>query len=555
MSEPGRAPMRRWNGWGSEQTDYPVPESALAALAEWVGPAQPVPQAVLDDIVRGVPEPPLPAHPLISTDPADRVLHARGQSLPDWVALRFGRIGSFPAGVAYPENESDLRELFEYARRTGAVLIPYGGGTSVAGHINPDPAGPSAITVDLARMSTLLRFDEQSRLATFGAGIRGPVLEAALRAHGCTLGHFPQSWELSTLGGWIATRSSGQQSMFYGRIEQTFAGGRLVSPAGLLDMLPHPASAAGPDVRQLVLGSEGRMGIISEATIRVTSLPEREEFHAVFFKSWEAGVAAVREIMQARVPLSMLRLSGAQETETTLTLAGHEAQISLLHRGLSARGYPRGEKCMLVVGITGQASRVQMAKGAAKSIARQHGGFWLGQTMGRPWSKQRFLTPYLRNTLWEAGYAIDTVETAVVWSEVEPAAADIVASITGAAADRGERAHVFAHLSHLYETGASVYTTIVFRVLPDPDAMLDLWSAMKLAASEAIVRHGGTITHQHGVGTDHAPYLVEEKGVLGMALIGDAIQRLDPDTIMNPGKLVTLESPKPHYRAVITKHG
>ncbi len=530
--------MRRWNGWGSEQVTYPLPASALPVLESWIGPGQPVADTSFEDVIKSVPESPLPAHPLVSTDPADRVRHARGQSLPDWVALRFGRIEAFPAGVAYPEGEDDLKALFEMARRTGAVLIPYGGGTSVAGHINPDPSGPPAVTVDLSRMSALLRFDKTSRLATFGAGIRGPLIEAALRASGYTLGHYPQSWALSTLGGWIATRSSGQQSFHYGRIEQTFAGGRMVTPNGVLEMPPHPASAAGPDVRHLVLGSEGRMGIISEATVRVTRLPEREEFHAMFFKSWAEGVEAVREMVQARLPLSMLRLSTAEETEVTLTLAGHEGQINALNRGLGALGYHRQHKCMLIVGITGRAASVRMAKRGAASIARKHGGFVIGQMMGRQWAKSRFLTPYLRNALWEAGFAVDTLETAVPWSEVPSAAVDIAAAIQGAMSGSGERVHVFAHLSHLYETGASIYTTYLFRVLPDPDRMLDLWIGMKHAASEAVIRHGGTITHQHGIGVDHAPYLEAEKGPLGMSLLREAITHCDPDGLLNPGKLI-----------------
>ncbi len=531
--------MRRWNGWGSEQTNYLVPASALPTLESWVGEGQPVQDASFEVVARSVPESPLPAHPLILTDAGERVRHARGQSLPDWVALRFGRVEVFPAGVAYPESEDDLRALFEVARRAGAVLIPYGGGTSVVGHINPPPDGPPAITVDLSRMSALIRLDETSRLATFGAGVRGPNLEAALRAHGFIMGHYPQSFELSTLGGWIATRSSGQQSYYYGRIEQTFAGGRLITPAGEIEMLPHPASGAGPDIRQLALGSEGRLGIISQATVRVTRLPEVERFYAIFFREWEDGVAAIREMAQARLPLSMLRLSNPVETDSTLALAGRQDMVSLAHRGLGALGYHRGHRCLLIVGVTGQAARVGAAWRAARGIARRHGGLPTGTYMGNQWAKSRFLSPYLRNSLWEIGYAVDTLETALPWAGAIPAVEAIQDAIRGAMQGTGERVHVFAHLSHLYETGTSIYVTYLFRVLRDPDRMLELWRGMKHAASEAIVRHGGTISHQHGVGTDHAPYLSAEKGVLGMALIGDAIRRCDPDGIMNPGKLLT----------------
>jgi alkyldihydroxyacetonephosphate synthase len=222
--------MRRWNGWGDDQTLYPLPESAAAYLAELVGPGQPQPDASLAYVVASVPASRLPAHPMIDTDPAGRLAHARGQSLPDWVALRAGLIDTFPDGVAYPASDEEVRALLAYARRSEARLVPYGGGTSVVGHINPLPGRRPVLTVDLGRLNRLISLDETSQLATLEAGIAGPVLENQLRARGYTLGHFPQSFEYSTLGGWIATRSSGQQSYHYGRIEELFAGGHIETP-------------------------------------------------------------------------------------------------------------------------------------------------------------------------------------------------------------------------------------------------------------------------------------------------------------------------------------
>ncbi len=530
--------MRRWNGWGDDTVTYHVPENAQSWLNTQFGEAIPPRPVSLEAVIATMPPSQLPDHPLVSTDPEDRLRHARGQSLPDWVEMHTGRIDRFPDGIAYPESEDHLTELFKYAKQNNIALIPYGGGTSVVGGINPEIDGPPTLTVDLSRMSRFEDLDEQSRLATFGAGIKGPLLEAALRAHGYMLGHFPQSFELSTLGGWIATRSSGQQSLHYGRIEHHFAGGQMVTPAGTIDMNPYPASAAGPDLRELVLGSEGRMGIISRATIRVSPLPKREEFHAVFFPTWEAGVEAVRQMVQARLPLSMLRLSNAQETEVNLILAGHESLVQFAHTGLNLIGQKRNEKCMLLFGATGDPTPVRYARRTAKRIAGKHGGFYTGQYMGKTWEKSRFRAPYLRNTLWELGYAIDTLETIVPWADVKPTADAILQAIREAAAETGEQVLPFAHLSHVYPTGASIYVTTIFRVLPDPDQMLDLWGKMKHAASMAIVEHGGTITHQHGIGTDHAPYLEAEKGQLGLALIRENLQLCDPDRIMNPGKLV-----------------
>ncbi|MBN1966528.1 MAG: FAD-binding oxidoreductase, partial [Anaerolineae bacterium] len=503
-------------------------------------PSKPPRDTAFADVVAAVPPSRLPDHALVTIDPADRVRHARGQSLPDWVALRSGRIPVFPDGVAYPLADSDVQALIRFAAETGTRLIPYGGGTSVAGHINPLPGDAPVLIVDLGRMNTLRRFDEISGMATFGAGVSGPDLEAQLRARGFTLGHYPQSFELSTLGGWIATRSSGQQSLHYGRIEQLFCGGRLESPAGRLDLPCFPASAAGPDLREWVLGSEGRLGIITEATVRVSRLPEREDFRGIFFPTFEQGMAAVRAMAQARLPLSMLRLSTAIETQTTLTLAGHERVIGLLERYLTLRG-AGDDKCLLILGATGRASMVKATIKAARGIAGDHGGVHIGRIFGNQWLKSRFRTPYLRNTLWEMGYAIDTLETATPWHNVPTMLEAIESALRSALADTGERIHVFTHLSHVYPLGSSVYTTYLFRAASNPDETLARWQALKTAASTAIVEHGGTISHQHGVGTDHAPYLAAEKGLLGISALKAVCQHFDPAGIMNPGKLLAGE--------------
>jgi alkyldihydroxyacetonephosphate synthase len=531
--------MKRWNGWGDETSTYSLPAEASRFLEELVGPGTPPHDAELSTVLAALPPSRLPAHPLVSSDAMERLLHARGQSLPDWIALRSGRIVAFPDGVAYPTTPAEVRDLLRYAAEVGARLIPYGGGTSVVGHVNPLPGDAAVLTVDLARLNRLDHFDEVSGLAAFGAGIAGPDLEAQLRARGHTLGHFPQSFEYSTLGGWIATRSSGQQSLGYGRIERLFAGGRLEAPAGTLDLPPFPASAAGPDLRELVLGSEGRLGILTQAIVRVTPLPEREEFPAVFFPDFQQGQAAARQIVQSRLPLSMLRLSTPAETRTTLALAGHERLIGALERLLAVRGVPEG-KCMLILGCSGSRGLVRFAHKEALEVARENGGVYVGRMFGRQWHRSRFRTPYLRNTLWEMGYAIDTLETATDWANVPPMVEAIETALHASLESSGERVHVFTHLSHLYPYGSSIYTTYLFRLAPDPDETLQRWQAMKGAASQAIVARGGTISHQHGVGVDHLPYLQREKGELGMAVLRDICGRFDPGGIMNPGKMVAL---------------
>ncbi len=529
--------MRRWNGWGDDATHYPLPESAAHFLAERLGPGQPTPDAPLAAVLAAVPAPRLPAHPLLNLQAEDRLRHARGQSLPDWVALRSGRIPAFPDAVAYPTSDQDVRDLFALCRSSGARLIPYGGGTSVVGHINPLPDGPPTLTVDLSRLCRLLDLDEISRLATFEAGIAGPALEAQLNTHGYTLGHYPQSFEYSTLGGWIATRSSGQQSYFYGRIEDHFAGGHLETPLGPLDLPPLPASAAGPDLRHLVLGSEGRLGIITRAVVRIRPLPERESFYGAFFHDWRSGVEAVRQIAQSGVLVSMLRLSDAHETETTLILSGKDRLVGWADRGLRALAYG-AERCLLVYAVTGSRRVTSSARREAEAIIRRHGGLPTGSLIGRLWQRSRFLTPYLRNTLWDRGYAIDTLETALPWARLLPAAAALKDSFHNGLDSFGERVLAFAHLSHVYRDGASIYLTYLFRHSADPDETLERWRSLKDTASRLILAHGGTISHQHGVGTDHAAYLPGEKGALGIRALQDIVRSFDPQGVMNPGKLI-----------------
>jgi alkyldihydroxyacetonephosphate synthase len=529
--------MRRWNGWGFSSVDYPLPDSALVYLQSLIGTAEKPKDADIHEALSRLPKSRLKDNNLWSKDPEIRLRHSRGQSLPDWIAMRSGRPGPVPDAVAFPQSEGEIVDLLALSGKHKISLIPYGGGTSVVGHINPIESKDPVMTVDMSRMNRMIRFDKNSRLALFGAGISGPDLEANLRAKGFTLGHFPQSFEFSTLGGWVATRSSGQQSLKYGRIEKMFSGGRLVSPQGTLEVPSFPASAAGPDLRELILGSEGRLGILAEVMVRITPLPEREAFHGVFFPTFESGMLASQQIIQSGVPLSMLRLSTPSETATTLALAGHENLIGLLEGVLSVRGLG-SDKCLLLVGFSGSQTWLKNSRKDTLEIAKNHGGVHVGRTFGDQWHKNRFRTPYLRNTLWELGYAVDTLETAVDWNTVS----DILAAIEGALhttiSDEGERVHVFTHLSHLYPYGTSIYTTYLFRLASDPGLTLNRWRKLKEAASQAVVSLGGTISHQHGVGSDHLPYISHEKGELGIRAISEMCQVFDPKGIMNPGKLI-----------------
>ncbi len=528
--------MRRWNGWGDEGVSFPLPATATEFLAEKLGPPKRPQDAPLGTALDSVAASRLPAHPLVITTAEERLRHACGQSLGDWIALRFGRVRAIPDGVAYPTSDTEVRELLRLANQVGAEVIPYGGGTSVVGHITPRGGAAPVLTLDLGRMATLVHLDERGRLATFGAGIAGPAIEASLRPVGLTLGHFPQSFDYSTLGGWVATRSSGQQSLRYGRMEQMFVGGHVESPAGPVDLPCYPASAAGPDVREWFLGSEGRLGILTHATVRVSALPEREAWQAIFFRTWSDGLAATQRLGQAGLPLAMLRLATPAETETTLAFAGHPRLVAALRGYLGLRG-ARAEGCLLLIGLVGRADVVGSARRSVLSIARGARGIHVGQTLGRKWYANRFRSAYLRNSLWDAGYAVDTLETACTWSRLPDMVDGITTSLRGELSREAVPVHVFSHLSHVYPHGSSVYTTYFFPLHADADENLRRWQMLKGAASRVIALHGGTISHQHGVGTDHLPYLEAEKGPLAMKALRTLCRDFDPRGLMNPGKL------------------
>jgi alkyldihydroxyacetonephosphate synthase len=531
--------MKRWNGWGDDENDldYELSASALRFLGELIGSAEPLADAELQQVLDSVPASRLPPHDLYRLDALDRVRHARGQSLPDWLALRSGELGQFPDAVAFPRSSDEVQALLQHAKANALDVIPYGGGTSVVGHINPQDNGRPILTIDMTGMGQLMDLDKESQIATFGAGTTGPQIESQLAAQGFTLGHYPQSWELSTIGGWVASRSSGQQSLRYGRIEQMFAGGRIETLRGTLEIPTFPASSAGPDLREFFLGTEGRLGIITEVKARVTPLPEQESFHVLFFPDWETGLAAVQEIVKNKVQLSMMRLSNRIETITQLKLAGSERIIGLLEKYLEFRGAGK-DKAMFTFGVTGSQAQCQSALKLTRKISKAHGAVGAGPALGKKWEHSRFRSPYLRHGLWDAGYAVDTMETAIDWVRVPSAVEEIESSIAGALQGENEAVHAFTHLSHMYPQGSSIYVTYIFRCGSSYRETHARWEKLKAAGAEAIVRSGGTISHQHGVGKDHARYLPAEKGELGIDAIQGLVERFDPQQQMNPGKLL-----------------
>ncbi|MEX0788835.1 MAG: FAD-binding oxidoreductase [Anaerolineales bacterium] len=529
--------MRRWNGWGDDQIHFPLPDAARARLETELGPALQATDASLESVLAAAGAPRLIDHPLLTTDPEERLGHSCGQGLPDWVALRFGRLPSFVDAVAYPTKYADLDRLYALAVEQGSDLVPFGGGTSLLGQINPRRQANATIAVDLRQLCGLHALDGDSGLATFGAGTVGPDIERALAAEGFTLGHYPQSFEYATLGGWIATRSSGQQSLGYGRIEDLFAGGRLWTPIGSWALPAIPASAAGPDLRQMVLGSEGRLGILTEATVRVRHLPQAETFAAAVLPDWETGLQTLRRISSQPGALSMLRLLDPLETSLTFLLSGHTRLATWAERalGLLAGGQQR---CLLIYGLTGERSAVSAGGRRVVRLVRRHAGWPLGPWIGQQWRRARFRTPYLRNALWRAGFAVETFESSFTWAQLGSATEGLLSALDSALAPLGDRSLAFGHVSHTYPDGACLYVTTVFRHHADPDRTLSAWRALKTASLTAIQQSGGTVSDHHGVGTDHRQHLAPEKGRIGLQLLAAVQRQIDPGGILNPGKLL-----------------
>lgn len=473
----------------------------------------------------------------VRDDHAERVLHAAGKGYPDLVRLRAGHPEGAPDAVVRPADREQLQAVLDRCTRLSVAVVPWGGGTSVVGGVAPLRGEHAAvIALDMGSMTQVLELDRQSRMVTVQAGIRAPALERALAANGLTLGHFPQSYEYVSLGGCAATRSAGQASSGYGRIEQMVLGLRFAAPAGEIELAPVPASAAGPELRRLLVGSEGTLGVIGELTLRVRPAPRERVYEGVFFADFAAGVETLRQLAQRRACPDVARLSDEAETRMSLALAGAGGVKGRLGRAyIGLRGY--GEGCLAILGFEGEPQEVAARRKHALELARRGGGLAVGRSPGEAWRKGRFSAPYLRDELLTQGVMVETLETATHWSNVRALHRHLGRAIADALSAEGTPGLVMCHVSHLYETGASLYFTFIAR--QREGAELEQWAAVKRAASQAIVDGGGTITHHHAVGRDHAPWLKDEVGREGVAALRALKAELDPAGIMNPGKLLS----------------
>ncbi len=527
--------IRRWNAWGFAGTDYPVPAAAKAWLTARLGVGEPLPAVAEHDVAVPAPRPlPALAAPT-ATDPAARLRNACGQSFPDIVALRTGVIAAFPDAVVYPESAEQVVEVLRAARDARLAVVIRGGGTSVVGGVTIAAGDRPTVVLALDRLGGLVTLDDVSHLARFRAGTLGPDAEAALRSRGFRLGHEPQSFELSMVGGWVATRSAGQRSTGIGKIEDLVAGAAIATADGIWRLADQPSSAAGPELRRLLIGSEGRLGVITDATLRVRPLPAHEAGQAALLRTWGDGLAACRAIVQDGVPIEVLRLSDPDESSFATSLLHLPAVAGRVFRALLGSARYR-DGAMLLMGWAGTRGEVRAARAAARRRWRSHGGLPLGSRGFKSWRRDRFRHPYLRDSLLTAGWGIDTLETAAPWSALPALHERVRRAILEAAGVGGFRVAVLCHLSHTYPDGASLYFTFLWPLVRD--RALEQWAALKHAATVALLAGGGTLTHHHGVGTMHAPYLEREVGGRGVALLRAAAATADPAGTLNPGVLL-----------------
>ncbi|MGH2895159.1 MAG: FAD-binding oxidoreductase [Solirubrobacteraceae bacterium] len=538
-------PEISWSGWGDPNRVAPLPDMLAAMLRDALhigrrGAAPPalealelvparLPDAVTAELARIVG----PEH--ARADHEARSRHARGKSTIDLLELRGGDPISAPDLVVTPASHAEVQAVLECCSHHRVAAIPFGGGTSVVGGLRPDASGfAGAVAIDVRRLDALVALDEESRLAVLEPGLRGPEAETLVGARGYTLGHFPQSWEYATLGGFAAARSSGQSSAGYGRFDERVLALRLATPAGTLELGRAPKSAAGPDLRQLVLGSEGALGVITSLTLAVDPAPEHRVYEGWMLPSFAQGTALVRRLAQDGPRPTVLRLS--DEAETALGLA-RPLEMGSGQAGGAAGGASHRGGSLAIVGWEGAYEDVERRGRATAELLLGAGGEAVPGA-GEGWESGRYDGPYLRDALLDAGALVETLETVTFWAALPGLYTAVATALRDALSGLGTPPAILCHISHVYPAGASLYFTVACAQREDPIAQ---WGAAKAAAGEAILAAGGSITHHHGVGADHRALYPREVGALGVQVLRAVKRTLDPAGILNPGILLARE--------------
>lgn len=547
----------KWYGWGREDVAFSHEDKPSFApfVADVVGVDLDAPSAQIPELA-GL-DVPAPRHPAaladalvgavgadqVHTDDLDRVVHTYGKSLRDLVRARAGIFGRVPDLVVYPADEEQVAAVVAAALAADAVVIPFGGGSNIVGSLEAPVDEPRpVVSVDLGRLDRVLEVDAEARLARIQAGVLGPEMERQLNELGWTMGHFPDSFSHSTLGGWIATRSSGMQSDVYGDIGQITKAVRVVSPGGVIATRAVPSQSTGPSVLQMVLGSEGRLGIITEATVQVHRLPAKRVVLGYFFPSFDAGVTAMREIAESEAAPIITRVSDARETRfsfaTRRASHGLSGLVSAgLKRYLSARGWDLDQMCLSFIGYEGSPLHVANQKAAVAAVVKRNGGIGVGTGPGTLYDQKKFDTPYIRDFLLDRGALADVSETATSWSRLLPLYRAVVADAEKAFAAVGVQGWIMCHLSHSYHSGACLYFTFAFAPAPGTEPVPQ-YDTVKSAVQQAFLDNGGTLSHHHAVGREHARWLAEDISPAGSEVLAALFAGVDPGRNLNPGAIL-----------------
>lgn len=527
-------------GWGQAASAHVLPNSARKWLQREIGwTSRSTPSKTLASITTAATRLPdessaalieIVGDEHVRTDGPSRLRRGSGRSYLDLIRRRSGDVSGLPDVVVLPGSHDEVLAVLARCAENDLAVVPYGGGTSVVGGLAGGAGEHRAVVaVDVGRLNTIDSIDAKSLLVTVGPGMRAPEFETRMARYGLTLGHYPQSYEFATLGGYAATRSAGQASTGYGRFDELVAGVRLATPVGDWRVGRPPASAAGPDLLGLVLGSEGVFGVITELTLRVRPAPETKQYEGWSFRSLPRAFEGLRQLSRAGQLPDIARLSDPDETRANLILSG-SSKASALQGLLRARGHGGG--CLLILGWEGDSDSVGARRRATSALLRRSEGIRLGRAVGQSWLSNRYSGPYVRDALLDVGLLVETLETAASWTDLMEVYDATRGALIDSLSTQDTRPLVMCHVSHVYPTGASLYFTVVAD--RDDDRPLQQWLLAKRSATDALLSKGGVLTHHHAVGIDHAPWLAQEIGDLGVAVLHAVKDRLDPTGICNP---------------------
>lgn len=550
----------KWWGWGDENVTFD--SSAHPGL--W-----PYAKAVLGVEQENIRTPPVPVEAVRLREPIrherflaelrlwmradqicnsnhERLVHAYGKGLRDLFRMRRGMAEGAPDLVLYPENEHDVLMTIRAAAQHDVAIIPFGGGSNIAGCLERTELRRMAASLDMRRMSRVLAVDTKSCTARIEAGVFGPHLEEQLRACGMTLGHFPDSFLHSTLGGWIATRSAGMQSDKYGKIEDMVIALRMVTPAGVLATRTVPKSSNGIDVNHLCIGSEGTLGVITEATMRVHPRPESRRTHGYLFMEFEAGIEAMHECVRKECVPSMFRLNDPAKTALSLAFKPPSSQLSralsaVMKRYLRAKGFDFTRACLMLTTFEGSRANAARKYQQVGAIYRRHGAVDLGSSSGKSFESTKYDFPHIRDFLMDRGITSDVSETSTLWSNLVPLYRASTAALSSAILESGVHPWVGCHISHTYHSGSSLYLTFACRQQDGRE--MPQYLHAKRAVQQSFIDHGATLSHHHAVGTEHLPWLADDISPVGVIAVAAIKAGLDPANVMNPGRLRPSSAP------------